>query len=290
MLLFLILTSVLCNISLLGQHNQVIKLNSESYERVTSYPRNHTVVVVLTALGEQFKCAPCTLFESVLTRVATNNIHNHLFFAQLDFPDGQETFNKLKLQTAPYLLLFTPSSKDPAVYDFNSKGVAVAPFLLFIKQRTHLQISLPTPIDYSRLAFLVVSLSVILLLIFAFYPIIKLFLENKRLWSIAATATIILYTTGHMWNHIRGAAYSGNSIFLVGDFSSQNIAETQVVGLLYGLFSVFCVFLVTVVPTVDDVNMQRMVAGAAVSGFFGLYCVLLMVFKWKNGGYPFNFF
>lgn len=39
--------------------NGVVKLTSTGFEEITAYDRDWSVVIQLTALGSEFKCAPC---------------------------------------------------------------------------------------------------------------------------------------------------------------------------------------------------------------------------------------
>ena len=68
------------------------------------------------------------------------------------------------------------------------------------------------------------------------YKYLALVLESKRTWTVLSVATIVLFSSGHMWNHIRGPPYAGQSngkpeIFAPG-FSSQYVGETQAIGML----------------------------------------------------------
>lgn len=42
-----------------ARNGGIVKLNSASYDRITSTPRNYSVAITLTALPAQYKCQPC---------------------------------------------------------------------------------------------------------------------------------------------------------------------------------------------------------------------------------------
>lgn len=62
-------------------------------------------------------------------------------------------------------------------------------------------------------------------------PYIVPFIQSKAIWQGACLVAILIFTSGHMWNRIRGAPYQNRdgSVFAQG-FSQQNVIETQVVG------------------------------------------------------------
>lgn len=45
--------------SLAAKNNGVVKLDAALYDAITASDREWSAVVQLTAMGEQFKCAPC---------------------------------------------------------------------------------------------------------------------------------------------------------------------------------------------------------------------------------------
>lgn len=55
--------------------------------------------------------------------------------------------------------------------------------------------------------------------------------QSKALWQGACLVAILIFTSGHMWNRIRGAPYSGLKGELIqAGFQQQYVIETQLVG------------------------------------------------------------
>lgn len=78
-----------------------LKLNDASYEELTAVPRNHTTIVLLTALGAQFGCQLCRDFQPEWEVVGKSWVKGdragdtRVLFGTLDFSNGKETFQKV---------------------------------------------------------------------------------------------------------------------------------------------------------------------------------------------------
>lgn len=95
----------------------VVTLNSASYADLTSPDRDYGVTVVLTALPAQFKCAPCHDFDPIFRTVARSwrkkapkDVRDQHVFAELDFSNGQDVFQRLGLTSAPTVYYFPPAA------------------------------------------------------------------------------------------------------------------------------------------------------------------------------------
>ena len=80
-----------------------LRLDDASYDELTTVPRNHSVVVLLTALEAKFGCQLCRDFQSewdLLGRSwAKGDRHgdSRILLGTLDFADGKGTFQKVLL-------------------------------------------------------------------------------------------------------------------------------------------------------------------------------------------------
>jgi oligosaccharyltransferase complex subunit gamma len=66
------------------------------------------------------------------------------------------------------------------------------------------------------------------------YPYIVPIIQNRNLWAAISLVAVLLFTSGHMFNHIRKVPYvSGNGrggiSYFAGGFSNQFGMETQIV-------------------------------------------------------------
>ncbi|KAJ3332742.1 oligosaccharyl transferase subunit ost3/OST6 [Blyttiomyces sp. JEL0837] len=234
--------------------NKPIPLETKSYNQLTTGPRNYSLFVELTALGDRFNCIACRDFkpeyELVVQGWSKKGEAGRAFFAVLDFEAGQE----LKINTVPYIFHFPPNegpnkkviSGDYEVYDLNR--ITCWSYIVFV-------------------------------------------FTNRRLWTVASLGLTIMFCSGYMWNNIRGAPYTGGrdgrEIFAPG-FQSQYVIETQITSVLYALSSVFFVALASHIPQIKNAGFQRLAVYLGIGGFLFIYSIQLRVFKYKNGGYPFT--
>lgn len=66
------------------------------------------------------------------------------------------------------------------------------------------------------------------------YPYLLPIIQNRNLWAAISLIAILLFTSGHMFNHIRKVPYvagdgKGGVSYFAGGFSSQYGLETQIV-------------------------------------------------------------
>ena len=90
------------------------------------------------------------------------------------------------------------------------------------------------PINYTRLVSVVTALMGIGTLFTALSPYILPIVQNRNLWAAISLIAILLFTSGHMFNHIRKVPYvvgdgKGGISYFAGGFSNQFGMETQVV-------------------------------------------------------------
>ena len=90
------------------------------------------------------------------------------------------------------------------------------------------------PINYLR----ILVMSTALLGAISFFsvasPYIMPIIQNRNLWAAISLITILLFTSGHMFNHIRKVPYvsgdgKGGISYFAGGFSNQFGLETQIV-------------------------------------------------------------
>lgn len=65
-------------------------------------------------------------------------------------------------------------------------------------------------------------------------PYIFPFLQNRNFWAAVSLITILLFTSGHMFNHIRKVPYvsgdgKGGVNYFANGFSNQFGLETQII-------------------------------------------------------------
>ncbi|KAK3937923.1 oligosaccharyl transferase subunit [Diplogelasinospora grovesii] len=285
-----------------------VKLVDSSYKELTSTPRDYTVAVLLTALEARFGCQLCREFQpewDLLSRSWTKGDkagESRMIFGTLDFADGRDTFMSLGLQTAPVLMFFPPttgphaaSSPDPIRYDFTN-GPQIAEqvhswLARHMPGRPHPPVK--RPINWMRWITSVVIVSGSLTAAYVAWPYVLPIIQNRNIWAAISLIAILLFTSGHMFNHIRKVPYvagdgHGGISYFAGGFQNQYGMETQIVAAMYGVLSFAVISLAVKVPRIADPNAQRVAVLAWGGVMFVMYSFLLSVFRIKNGGYPFS--
>lgn len=90
------------------------------------------------------------------------------------------------------------------------------------------------PVNYIRLITITTAILGIVSFVSVASPYIIPIIQNRNLWAAISLITILLFTSGHMFNHIRKVPYvSGNGkggiSYFAGGFSNQFGLETQIV-------------------------------------------------------------
>ncbi|KAL7788174.1 oligosaccharyl transferase [Trichoderma ceciliae] len=292
----------------LSQRTTPLKLIDATYTTLTAAPRNHSVAVLLTALETRFGCQLCQDFQPEWDLLGRSWIRgdkagdSRLLFGTLDFADGRDVFVSLGLQTAPVLLLFQPTigphavaSPEPVRFDFTAGPPAAEQVHSWLSRqlpnRPHPAVK--RPINWIRWAStltLVLGVGTALASASSFVlPII----QNRNIWASISLISILLFTSGHMFNHIRKVPYivgdgHGGVSYIAGGFQSQLGLETQVVAAIYGVLSFCTITLAVKVPRMADSKSQQVAVVVWSVILFLVYSFLLSVFRVKNSGYPFS--
>ncbi|KAH8704696.1 putative oligosaccharyl transferase subunit [Talaromyces proteolyticus] len=286
-------------------HPNPVDLNDATYNEITAAPRDYYTVVLLTALDSRFGCALCREFQPEWDIIAKSWNKGKvddvkLLFGTMDFNNGKETFQKLMLQTAPVVLLFPPSigpsaTPDGSPFRFEFSG-PISGDQLYTWINRHLpdgpKPPLVRPVNYMRVASAITLLLGTVTLFTVASPYVLPVLQNRNIWAAISLVSILLFTSGHMFNHIRKVPYvagdgKGGISYFAGGFSNQFGMETQIVAAIYGLLSFATIALALKVPRMSDGKSQQVAVVIWGVVLLGVYSFLLSVFRAKNGGYPF---
>ncbi|KAA6413410.1 MAG: oligosaccharyl transferase subunit [Lasallia pustulata] len=285
-----------------------LKLDDGSYDELTALPRDYSVVVLLTALEARFGCQLCRDFQPEWDLIGKSwnrgdrRGESRVLYGTLDFADGKGTFQKLMLQTAPVLLLFPPTAGinartegQPIRYDFNMGPPSADQVYGWITR--HLpdgpKPPIHRPFNYVRIVAVTTSTLGVITFLSVASPYILPVIQNRNLWAAISLIIILLFTSGHMFNHIRKVPYvasngKGGISYFAGGFSNQFGLETQIVAAMYGVLSFATIALALKVPRMADPKKQQVAVFLWGGVMFGMYSFLMSVFRIKNGGYPFH--
>ncbi|XP_066591316.1 tumor suppressor candidate 3 [Prorops nasuta] len=278
----------------------VLKFNGAKFkEYIRTTPRNYSVIVMFTAMAPMRQCQICGHANDEFTIVANSfrysqSYTNKLFFASVDFDEGSDVFQMMKLTTAPIYMHFPPKGKPkPAdTMDIPRVGFAAEAISKWISERTDIQIRVFRPPNYSG----TVAVVMLLVLIGGFLYLRRNnldFMYNKTMWGFAALFFTLTMISGQMWNHIRGPPFihkspNGNVAYIHGSSQGQFILETYIVMVLHGAVVLGMIAMTEAAARKGDVKKRRIfaVVGLALVAIF--FSLLLSIFRNKAQGYPYS--
>ena len=170
---------------------------------------------------------------------------SRVVFSTLDFVDGRQTFQSMGLQTAPILMLYTPtvgpeakSDGTPYRFDFQMGPQRAEDIHGWITRHlpasAELRPSVYRPFNWIRFVVVTTTALGLITATYTLWDYISPILYNKNLWAALSIIAILLFTSGHMFNHIRGAPYiagdgKGGIQYFAGGFQNQYGLESQLV-------------------------------------------------------------
>ncbi|KAL6710577.1 oligosaccharyl transferase subunit ost3/OST6 [Coniothyrium glycines] len=285
-----------------------LKVDDASYAQLTKAPRDYSVAVLLTALETRFGCVLCREFQpewDLLAKSWTKGDKagkTRLIYATLDFADGKNTFQSLMLQTAPVLLYFHPTlgpnarvDSQPVRFDFTAGPQSAEQIHTWISRQQPADAPKPAvsrPINWVKIiSGIVIGLGLVTLAAVA-GPYVIPILQNRNLWAAISLIAVLLFTSGHMFNHIRKTPYvsgdgKGGITYFANGFSNQFGLESQIVAAIYGVLAFATISLALKVPRIADARAQQFAVFLWSGVLLVMYSYLLSVFRIKNGGYQF---
>ncbi|KAJ6260593.1 hypothetical protein Dda_4819 [Drechslerella dactyloides] len=286
-----------------GPKGQIL-LNDNNYNDLTSAPRNYTAVVLFTAMDQRFGCTLCRDFQPEFDLLGSSWNKQHpkqdgIFFAVLDFSVGKQTFQRLQMSTAPIMMLFPPTTVGSAAehapirYDFNPNDVNAAEAVAhWVSSRTKQTVTIHRPFNYVKFVTMIVGVIGTATMSKLAYPYLAPALYSRNLWAALSLVAVLLFTSGHMFNHIRKVPYTvpgrnGGVSYIAGGFSNQFGLETQIIAVVYAVLAFSSIALCLKMPRMESAGSQKIAVMAWNLVLLVMFSFLMSVFKMKNGGYPF---
>lgn len=280
----------------------VLRLNSAKFkEYVKATPRNYSVIVMFTALTPQRQCSICRHANDEFLIVANSfrysqAFSNKLFFTMVDFDEGADVFQMLRLNTAPIFMHFPPKGKVKSsdTFDIQRLGFGAESLARWIAERTDVQIRVFRPPSYSGTMALITLFALVAGFLYLRRNNLD-FLYNKTLWGIAAVFFCLAMISGQMWNHIRGPPFvhrsqSGGVAYIHGSSQGQFVLETYIVIVLNSAVVMGMIMMTDAAGRKNcDVRMRQILVcvGLAIVAIF--FSVILSIFRSKAHSYPYSF-
>ncbi|KAF1963614.1 hypothetical protein CC80DRAFT_433344 [Byssothecium circinans] len=285
-----------------------LKLDDASYAQLTKAPRDYSVAVLLTALETRFGCQLCREFQPEWDLLGKSwakgdkKGESRLLFGTLDFVDGKNTFQSFMLQTAPVLYYFHPTvgpnakvDTQPIRFDFTAGPQSAEQIHAWVSRYLPADAPKPRinrPINWVKIVSVTTAVLGVVTFIAVASPYIVPILQNRNLWAAFSLIAVLLFTSGHMFNHIRKVPYvsgdgKGGISYFAGGFSNQFGLESQIVAAMYGVLSFATISLALKVPRIANAQAQQVAVFVWSGVLLCMYSFLLSVFRTKNGGYQF---
>ncbi|KAI9805304.1 MAG: oligosaccharyl transferase subunit ost3/OST6 [Piccolia ochrophora] len=284
-----------------------LKLTDALYDDLIAPPRDYSVILLFTALETRFGCQLCRDTQPEWELMSRSWVKgdragdSRVIFSTIDFTDGKNTFQKFMLQTAPVMMYFPPTSgahakldAQPIRLDFGNGPKSAEDINAWISRQ------LPEgprprvvrPVNYIRIVAVTTIVLGLITLFAVASPYILPVIQNRNVWAAFSLISILLFTSGHMFNHIRKVPYvsgdgKGGISYFAGGFTTQFGLETQIVAAIYGVLSFTAIALAVKVPRIADPKQQQVAVWVGGAVMLAMYSFLLGTFRTKNSGYPF---
>lgn len=284
----------------MAMKRSVLKFNGPKFKQyIKATPRNYSVIVMFTAMAPQRQCQICRHANDEFTVVANSFRYsqvysNKLFFVSIDFDEGSDVFQLMRLNTAPVYMHFPPKGKPKAAdtMDIQRVGFAAEAIAKWIGERTDIQIRVFRPPNYSS------TVAVVMLLVFigGFLYLRRNnldFIYNKTIWGLGALFFTLTMTSGQMWNHIRGPPFvhkspNGNVAYIHGSSQGQFVFETYIVMIFNGVVVLGMILMTEAAVRKGDVKKRRIFAVIGLILVAVFFSLLLSIFRNKAQGYPYS--
>jgi len=285
----------------LSNKRSVLRFNGNKFrDYAKSSPRNYSIIVMFTALSTQRQCSICKQASDEYQLVAnsyrysSNFASNKLFFAMVDFDEGPDVFQSMKLNSAPVFMHFPAKGKPKKQdsMDLQRVGFGADAIAKWVQERTEMHIRVFRPPNYTGTVALVMLFALVAGLLYLRRNNLE-FLQNKTAWGILALFFVFAMISGQMWNHIRGPPLvqktQSGVAYIHGSSQGQFVLETYFVSMLYGLIVFGMILLTEAAQGKGDVGKRRLLAiiGLVLLAFF--FSLILSIFRSKAGGYPYSF-
>lgn len=268
---------------------------------VRNRPKNYSMVILFTALKRKHGCLVCEDAGEEYKILANSyrfsqSYSSKMFFGLVDYDDGGDIFQMMKLSSAPVFMHFPAKGRRKSVdtYDIQRLGYQAESLAKWIMERTDISITVYRPPNHTGTVVLGVMFLVAAAMLYMKRDSME-FMYNKTLWGTLSVCTVLAMTSGQMWNHIRGPPFlhrnpqTGSMHYIHGSSQGQFIFETYIVLIVNGGIALGFIALNEASRRKLDISQRRTVGmvGLGLVGIF--FSILLSIFRRKYQGYPYSF-
>lgn len=311
----------------IAKHNKrkLIPLNDQNYESILNGKRDYHIVALLTSESPNINCVLCREIGPELEIIAKSWFKDHpnglteqeaivededgeeqpplknIYFFKAEFLESKKLFSILKLQNIPKLFYFPPTEAlgpnnylaERVEYQF-FQGDHKDLMKNWFSTLTNHHFNLYIPVNKTKLVLNAVGAFVFVILAKVFSKQIKSFFTSKLIWCAGSLIAVLLFTTGYMFNRIRGVPYvnehrDGRVEYFAPGQQVQFGIETQIMSFVYGLLSILVIVLIKRVPEVKTSSVNLVLVVIISTFIFIMFSLLLSIFGGKAHGFPYRF-
>ncbi|XP_050546304.1 tumor suppressor candidate 3 [Daktulosphaira vitifoliae] len=279
----------------------VMRFNGPKFkEFVKNPPRNYSVIMMFTAMASHRQCSICGHASDEFVVVANSYRYAHrldgpLYFGIVDFDEGSDIFQTMRINTAPVFMHFPSKGKPKPLdtMDIQRLGFAAEMIAKWIQERTDVQIRIFRPPNYSS----TLALSILFAICSSFLYVRRNNMDmffNKNLWGIGAVLFCLTMISGQMWNHIRGPPLmhrnqQGIITYIHNSSQGQFIVETYIIIVLNTILVFGAILMTDSYTKKTESKTRKIMAIGGLALVVFLFSVILSIFKSKAHGYPYSF-
>lgn len=315
-----------------NRKTKVLELNDENFENILNGQRDYHLIALLTSEAPNLNCVLCRELAPEYTIVANSWFQDHpngvaevelteqeekdgkkqpknIYFFKSEFKDSKKLFSVLQLQNIPKMFYFPPTKhlgpnnylREKVEYQF-FHGDHKELLKNWLIEVTDHRFNLYIPVNKTKIAINAIGTFIVVLLLRIFSKQVIQVITSRVIWCAASIISVILFTTGYMFNQIRGTPYvmehrdGRTEYFAPGQQSqfapgqqSQFGVETQIMSFLYGFLSILVIVLVKRAPEIKNQSANLFLVATISSLIFVLFSLLLSIFGVKGVGFPYRF-
>ena len=306
--------------------HKVLTLNDENYESILNGPRDYHIVALLSSNSAQINCVLCHQISPEFEIVADSWVKDHakgitieneeeestegkdkkiqaknIYFFKSEFAESKKMFSLFELNTIPKIFHFKPTKalgprnflREKQEYQF-FQGDHKTLMLNWVQDVTGQKINLHVPVDNTKLIIHAIIGFVSVFLLKRYRKYIGRSLGSRLSWCIASLISVLLFTTGYMFNQIRGSPYvlehaDGRTDYFAPGQQTQFGIETQIMSFVYGILSILVIILIKRAPEIKNESVSLILVSVASLLIFLMFSLLLSIFGIKSMGFPYRF-
>ncbi|CAI5759788.1 unnamed protein product [Candida verbasci] len=293
-----------------SKSSKLISLTDENFESILQGKRDYHIIALLTSSSPQINCVLCKEIGPELEIIANSWFKDHpngieddfdLYFFKSEFLESRKLFGLFQLNNIPKIFYFPPTNStanrnyvsEKVEYQFY-QGDHKDLMIRWFSELTGYKFNLYIPVDKTKLAIHAILGFTSVFLLKRYKKYVFNVLKSKNTWGTLSLILILLFTTGYMFNQIRGSPYiiehqDGRREFFLPGQQTQLGIETQIISFVYGILSILLIVLIKRAPTIKTDSINLLLVSIISGLIFVMFSTLLALFGLKGLGFPYRF-